>query len=134
MKNQSILKFAALLLCCIMLGCGKEDTKITTIYGTVFNSVTHEPVIGAEVEFGYHHSHHVISHYYSEYCRGMSSAVSGSDGQYELCFGEANNPEGWSIVYYVSVVAAGYYAYYNEADVATGSNYRMDINLDPKHE
>lgn len=133
MRKESIINYSALLfMCCAMLGCGKEESKNTTIYGTVFNSKTHEPVIGAEVEIGYHHSYHTINHYWSEYCRRMSSAVSGYDGQYELCFGEANNPEGYSIVYYISATAEGYKDYYSEAGVAIGSNYRMDINIDPK--
>ena len=46
------------MLCCAMLGCEKENVEpnvepqTTTVYGTVFNKVTHEPVIGAQVAIG----------------------------------------------------------------------------------
>ena len=56
MKNQLVLKFAALLLiCCAMLGCGKEEDSSNeggkgSIYGTVTDFATGDPVRNANVQ------------------------------------------------------------------------------------
>ena len=59
--RQYLLKVAALLvLCFAMMSCEKqnieEEAVVTnqsiTVYGTVLNKVTHNPVIGVEVEIG----------------------------------------------------------------------------------
>lgn len=133
MKRRSIMKFLALLLvCCAMLGCEKESNEpvvtpqSTTIYGTVFNSVTHEPVIGAEVEIG---GVDYSQTYYDGRCHRFSSSVSGSDGQYELHFGEVNRYN----YSYVRVTCNGYNNYFVTADFnyEGGANYQVDINLHP---
>ena len=65
MKKQSIIRFAVLLLvCCVMLGCAKDNTT-TTIYGTVFNSVTHEPIAGAQIEVGFRTGNDIAGYYIS---------------------------------------------------------------------
>ena len=53
MKSYQLIKFAALLLvCCTMLGCGKEDnptSKLGSIFGTVTDFATGDPVSNANV-------------------------------------------------------------------------------------
>lgn len=131
MKKTHSINFAALLLLCsVMLGCGKENSepeptpKTTSIYGTVFNSVTHEPVIGAEVVIG------VQSLIYgTAYCNDITSSVSGSDGQYELQYGSVENV----MFFYISVSCDGYQNYRSNTSFGEGGGlYHMDINLVPK--
>lgn len=130
MKNYHLVKFAILLLvCCALFGCKKDKT--TTIYGTVFNSVTHEPIVGAQIEVGFRSGTNVYSHYVSDGDHRVSSSVSGSDGQFELQFGEVQIP-GTFRWYYIYGTASDYNDYYQQTGVAIGSNYRMDVNLDPK--
>lgn len=136
MKTNHFIKFAALLLvCCAMFGCGKENsepiseptTKTTNIYGTVFNSVTHEPVIGAEIEIG--GSYDPELSYDQRWCYRFSSSVSGADGQYELHFGEVKRYD----YSYVRVTCNGYREYFVSAafNYEGGANYQVDINLRP---
>ena len=129
-KNQLLKVVALLLLCSAMFSCGKEESKTTTIYGTVFNSVTHEPVIGAAVEVGYREG--LISNYYDNaHDHKFSSSVSGADGQFELQFDEVNldNSVLW---YYLFVNARDYYSKYQTTSITMGGAYRMDVNLNPK--
>jgi hypothetical protein len=50
MKRQSIIKLGALLLvCCVMLGCTPEEEKLGTIYGTVTDFSSGEPIANANV-------------------------------------------------------------------------------------
>ncbi len=50
MKRQSIIKIAALLLvCCAMLGCTPEEEKLGTIYGTVTDFSSGDPIANANV-------------------------------------------------------------------------------------
>ena len=132
MKKQSLLKLAALLLlCCVMVGCGKEEpqpaNQTTTIYGTVFNSITHEPVIGAVVEFGKNESS-MVNHHFA--CQVISSSVSGNDGQFELQFGQLFEDDYGH--YYIWVSSDGYEEYYSIVNVGQGGAFRVDINLDPQ--
>lgn len=136
MNKKSIIKFAALLLvCCAMLGCKKDKT--TTIYGTVFNSVTHEPVLGMEVVVGVKDTY-----YYHNDTYLISSSVSGTDGLYELAFGEVNvNFPGiyegqtlpdYYVKYFLEVNADGYNKYHQETSIVEGGTYHIDINLVPR--
>lgn len=130
MKKQRLFKLAALLvLCCAMVGCGKEQVT-TTIYGTVFNATDHEPIIGAKIEVGY------LSIYdpsvndlwnINHYGFPISSSVSGSDGQFEISFGEVPANKG----YYIYITRSGFNSYYVVTGVQIGSSYRMDFNLYP---
>lgn len=129
MNKNCLLGIVALLfVCCTMLGCKKDKT--TTIYGTVINSVTHEPVVGAQIEVGYRSGHNVSGYYWSNGDHRISSSVSGSDGQFELLFGEVQIPEDFRW-YYIYGTATGYAASYQLTGVVIGGNYRMDINLEP---
>ena len=132
MKKQSIIRFAVLLLvCCVMLGCAKDNTT-TTIYGTVFNSVTHEPIAGAQIEVGFRTGNDIAGYYISSRDHRISSSVSGADGQFELLFGEVQIPTvDYFCWYYIYGTAAGYEDYYQPTGIAIGSNFRMDVNLDP---
>lgn len=129
-KNCLLGIVALLVLCSVMLGCQKDNTT-TTIYGTVFNSVTHEPIVGAEIEVGFRSGSNISSHYTSDGDHRVSSSVSGSDGQFELQFGEIQIPNSFRW-YYIYGTASGYENYYQQTGVAIGSSYRMDVNLDPK--
>ena len=131
MKKCQLLRVTALLvLCCAMFGCGKETvepvvtSQNTTIYGTVFNKVTHEPVIGAQVVIG---AQQLL--YGTSYCNDISSSVSGSDGQFELQFGPVDNV----MFFYISASCDGYYSYRRNTTFGDGGGiYQIDINLDPK--
>lgn len=118
------------MLCCAMVGCGKQNVEpqntTTTIYGTVFNSRTHEPVVGAEVEIG--GVDYSLS-YYDSHCHRYSSSVSGTDGQFELRFGKVESYH----YSYVHVRCSGYVEYFTIADFVFGGgdSYRVDINLNP---
>ena len=133
MNKTSFIRFAVLLaLCCTMLGCQKDNTT-TTIYGTVFNSQTHEPIVSAQIEVGFR-TNDISDDYMGSRDHRISSSVSGADGQFELQFGEVQIPTGdkfrW---YYIYGTAAGYKDYYQPTGIAIGSNYRMDVNLNPEY-
>ena len=130
MKTRIIKLLALLLVCCAMIGCGKKEVTTTTIYGTVFNALTNEPISGAKIEIGY------LSDYFSSmndlaninsWGFPISSSVSGSDGQYELSFGEVPVNKG----YYIYITRSGYDRYCVVTGVQIGSSYRMDFNLYP---
>ena len=133
MKNCFIKIAALLFVCCAMLGCGKENVEptvtpqSTTIYGTVFNSVTHEPVIGAEIEIG--GTGTTLDHYLSDFCNKYSSSVSGNDGQFELSFSLGEDDE-WTFSY-ICARCNGYKEYFSMITFASGSTSRMDINIAP---
>ena len=131
MKRFRIISIiGTLIVCCAMFGCGKEDSEMTTIYGTVFNSVTHEPIVGAKIEVGYRSG--LISDYYDgRYDYRISSSVSGADGQFELQFGKINVDDHMQY-YYMYVTAQGYWSSYQPTGITIGSNSRMDVNLVPK--
>lgn len=80
MKKYSIIKIAAfLLVCCAMLGCGKEDNPSGgsnlgrgSIYGTVTDFATGEPVANANVQL-------LMSGNAT-----LHASITGNDGQYEI--------------------------------------------------
>lgn len=120
---------AGLLMCCLFFSCGDnndpiEPSKSITVYGTVLNSKTHEPVTGAEVIIGAQQS---ISG--TSYWTDISSSVSGSDGQYELQFNAVDN----AMFYYIKVNSSGYVSYSSRTTFGDGGGtYRMDLNIQPK--
>lgn len=143
MKRYQLLKVAALLLLCYaMQGCIKleyseQDTvepepevtdQAITVYGTVFNKVTHEPVSGVEVEIGQNWSSSVLQYYGSSACHKITSSISGYDGQFEMQFGELDFYED----FYIGASCDGYKNYYSKISIGEGGDYRMDINLEPK--
>ena len=131
MNKNCLHRIVALLVfCCVMAGCGKETfepattTQNTTIYGTVFNKVTHEPVIGAQVVIG---AQQLL--YGTAYCNDISSSVSGSDGQFELQFGPVDNV----MFFYIKASSDGYDSYAKNTTFGeVGGSYHFDINLVPK--
>lgn len=131
MKHFRIISIIGLLIvCCGMLGC-KKDKTTTTIYGTVFNSITHEPIIGAEVEVGYREG--LISNYYNNaHDHKFSSSVSGADGQFELQFDEVDVVDNEVLWYYLYVTAKDYYGNYQTTSITMGGTFRMDVNLNPE--
>ncbi len=132
MKIQRLFKLVALLVfCCVMFGCGKQSVEpvVTnpsiTIFGTVFNKINHEPVIGVEVEIGL--TMDVGQH--NVFCDKLSSSVSGTDGQFELQFGEVDTN---GRHFYIWATCNGYEDYFSTINVDQGGAFCMDINLDPK--
>lgn len=124
---------ALLLACCAMHGCEKkkEESK-TTIYGTVFDGCNNEPIIGAKIEVGYLSDYNGASsagdlYNIDRYGFPLSSSVSGSDGQYEISFGEVPANKG----YYIYITRSGYNRYGVVTGIQIGSSYRMDFNLYP---
>lgn len=68
MKTNHLIKLAALLvLCYVMVGCGKE-TKLGSIFGTVTDYVTGDPVSNANVRLN----------------PGGETTLTGSDGSYQF--------------------------------------------------
>lgn len=132
--HRLVRYFSIIFLLYLATGCGKVNNP-TTIYGTVFNSVTHEPVIGAEVEYGSLRGDLNTNHYTAA-CHKVSSSVSGSDGQFELQFtGVHDNSESYTGVppkFYIYVTCAGYSEYFSMTSSSLGGSHRMDINLKPK--
>lgn len=83
---KSIIKLSIVLLACILLGCGSEesvDDPISfVVYGTVVDKVTGEPVGGAEISF---HTSIYSSSVGSSIPNGsVGSSVTGMDGHYEM--------------------------------------------------
>lgn len=140
MKKQVIIKVAALLLVCsAMLGCGREEepqtVQTTTIYGTVFNKVTHEPVNGVQIEYGYYRaSNNLVNGVPMSTNRySISSAISGYDGQYEMEFKTVQqNDLDWNDGFYISAECDGYLYYFSSAVEGMSGIFRFDINLDPE--
>lgn len=123
MKNLSIIKLAALLLCCVMLGCGKESpasTMETKIYGTIFDEDTGNPIQGAEIRFGIATN---ISH---EFLRSISSSVSGADGQYEVSFGKL---PGLDVGEVYSLLITKDYTKQIQIEIVEGNSHRLDIKM-----
>lgn len=129
MKTNIIRLFALLLVCCTMLGCSKKEESKTTIYGTVFDAHSHEPITGAKIVVGYLSNYYDGTDWYIIDHNGfpLSSSVSGSDGQYEISFGEVPDNKG----YYIYITHSSYDSYCVVTGVQIGSSYRMDFNLYP---
>ena len=69
MKTNKLIKFAAsLMLCCLFFGCTPEEEKLGTIYGTVTDFSTGEPVGNANVKLR----------------PNGETTLTGSDGAYEF--------------------------------------------------
>lgn len=140
MNKNCLLGIVALLfVCCTMLGCGKDvpqpANQTTTIYGTVFNKVTHEPVNGAQIEYGYYKASNTLvnGHPMTTTRYRISSAISGYDGQFEMFFEEIQYDElDWNDGFYVYVKCDGFQDYYSSAVDGTGGTIRLDINLAPE--
>lgn len=133
-----------LIVCGAILGCVKVESNVninpddpnsepvvtsqtTTVFGTVFNKVTHEPVIGAEVEIGQNWGYSHSQYYGSSACHKITSSISGSDGQFELHFGELDFYED----FYIATSCYGYENYYSKVIIGEGSECRIDVNLEP---
>lgn len=130
MIKQVIIKVAAMLLVSfVMVGCTKKTTS-TTIYGTVFDSYSHEPVVGAEIEVGI--KYNGLSDRYR-----LSSSVSGNDGHYELRFDDIHHNHDREFVFYICASGTyesyygsqSYKTYYGLTSVEIGGSYQIDINL-----
>lgn len=122
MKKQSIIKLGALLfICCVMFGCGKE-TETATIYGTVCNK-NGTPVPNVEVNLG-----------------TIASAVTGSDGLYEITFaGPFYNSYNLYVNYtYIEWYWYGGYTWHQSHEatyrktitIRSGETKRFDIRLE----
>lgn len=138
-KSHFIKSVALLLICCAMFGCGKDEpqaSQTTTIYGTVFNKVTHEPVNGAQVKYGYYKASNMLvnGHPMNTERYSISSAISGYDGQFEMQFEEVQYDLDWNDGFYISATCDGYEGYYSSAVESIGGTYRLDINLEPEPE
>lgn len=108
MNKKSIIKFVALLLvCCAMLGCSKQPTRV---YGFVVDSFTGNPVPNAFVK--------LIS-----YGVDYASCVSGSDGYYDMVFDNV----GGEIEIYVDI--DHYHIYRHKINIITGEDNKYDILL-----
>jgi 5-hydroxyisourate hydrolase-like protein (transthyretin family) len=114
-----------------MVGCGKEESKTTTIYGTVFNSYSGNPVSKMEVQlWRKNYSSDSYSHMYNQDVLG--SSVSGSDGQYEIPLYIELHPNDTYYKYALKVTCEGYSTYSREISIENGNAYRFDINLEPE--
>lgn len=110
-----------------MLGCEKQNVEpdpeiVTKIYGTVFDYETGSPLQGAQIQFGRYHD----SYYSHEFYR-ISSSVSGSDGFYELIFGELPQSNSYDI-YQIRVDYSDWNTKIVPLDVVEGNSYHIDIN------
>lgn len=130
-RIKHCIKLSALLLiCCSLICCRKVITSTTAIYGIVIDMHTHEPVKGARIEVGYLEDYWNETVYYAinSHGRALSSSVSGSDGQFDISFGEVPENEG----FYVKIICEGYADYYDLIGVSVGSNLRMDFIINPQ--
>lgn len=95
MKKQRLFKLTALLvLCCLMVGCKKEDNSSNeggkgSIYGTVTDFATGDPVVNANVQL-------LMSGNAT-----LHASITGSDGHYEI-------PDVPSGTYSIKVTKVGY--------------------------
>lgn len=108
MKTNHFIKFVALLLvCCIMFGCGKNK-NIGSIYGTVTDYATGDPVGNANVSLN---------------PRGETT-LTGSDGTFQFNDIEDGN-------YSLSLSKNGYVDLDDDyvIEIANGNNVRRDVQL-----
>lgn len=113
--KKCIIKLSALLLvCCAMLGCGKEDNpgtpivKFGSIFGTVTDFVTGDPVSNANVRLN---------------PRGETT-LTGSDGTFQ--FNDVGDGE-----YSLSLSKNGYVDLDDDyvIEIENGNNVRRDVQL-----
>ena len=111
MKTNHLIKLAALLvLCCVMAGCGKE-TKLGSIFGTVTDYVTGNPVSNAKVRLN----------------PGGETTLTGSDGTYQ--FNDVANGN-----YSLSISKNGYVDLDDDyvIEIENGNSVRRDLQLSPE--
>lgn len=125
MKTKHFIKFAALLLvCCTMLGCGKDNvqpTPMTTrVYGTVFDLNTGEPL--PRVYVGLAKYVEEIDDYDL-----VSTTYSGTDGQYEFVLDDVSGQE-W---YDLGAGCDGYNIFEVEFLLNEGASKKIEILLKP---
>lgn len=125
------LKMAVLLSLILSLAaCGKDDTTetdtTTTIYGTVLDADTGEPVPVAQVSFGEGHLVGGALYGWNAY----ASTVTGSNGLFELKFSQTEK-EDISIGYTILVKKDGYVDFREERSVTIGqgNKYQMDVAI-----
>lgn len=114
MKTNHLIKFAALsLLCCMLFGCEKENpsassTKYGSIYGTVTDFVTGDPVSNANVRLN---------------PRGETT-LTGSDGTFQ--FDDVTDGK-----YSLSLSKNGYVDLDDDyvINIENGNNVRRDVQL-----
>lgn len=112
MNKQLVFKLAALLIvCCAMLSCGKE----TTVYGTVVYS-SGDPVPNLKVSLEYGDFYHGYTPVYS--------AITGSDGQYEIIFNYDYDDER---TYWIHLGQVSYDWSYHKVNIIRGQMNRFDI-------
>lgn len=111
MKKYQIPKLVALLvLCCTMAGCGK-DNKLGSIYGTVTDFTTGDPVSNANVRLN---------------PRGEAT-LTDSDGTYQ--FNDVTNGN-----YSLSISKSGYVDLDDDyvIEIENGNSVRRDLQLSPE--
>lgn len=109
-KHHFIKLSAILLICCAMLGCGK-DSKTGSIYGTVTDFVTGDPVGNANVRLN---------------PRGETT-LTGSDGAFQFHDIEDGN-------YSLSLSKNGYVDLDDDyvIEIVNGNSVRRDLQLNPE--
>ncbi|MBQ6097317.1 MAG: hypothetical protein IJK99_06170 [Bacteroidales bacterium] len=121
----------AILLCSVFCTCSEEETaqpsKDTTIYGTIFDKTTGEPVRAATVKFVMAHASGISVGGY----RTIVSTVTGMDGAYELVFGGYES----DITYLSQMIMISCTGYKDNAFGITitpgeGNKYKMDFTID----
>ena len=109
MKTNPIIRLTVILLvCCAMLGCSKQPTRV---YGFVVDSDTGNPVPNAFVK--------LINVNGVDY----TSCVSGSDGYYDMVF----DNDGKQKEIYIDI--DHYYIYRHKISIITGEDNKYDILL-----
>lgn len=135
MKKQRLFKLAALLvLCCAMFGCQDEWTADSpihfTVYGTVFDRYTGDPVSGAKVSLYY--GTHTAGVGTSNPNGAAGSGVSGSDGQFRIpCIATDNLISVNRHMYQLEAICYGYQDYSERVTImeTEGVEIQMDILL-----
>jgi hypothetical protein len=135
MKMKHLAQVAILLfLCCTMFGCQDEWTADSpihfTVYGTVFDRYTGDPVSGAQVTLYY--GTHVAGVGTSNPNGAAGSGVSGSDGQYRIpCIATDNLISVNRHMYQIEASCYGYHGYSEKVTImeTEGVEIQMDILL-----
>ena len=111
MKTNKLIKFAAsLMLCCMFFGCTPEEEKLGTIYGTVTDFSSGEPIGNANVRLN---------------PRGETT-LTGMDGTFEF----VDLP---SSSYSLSLSKNGYVDLDDDyvIEIENGNSVRRDLQLNP---
>lgn len=123
MEKSHFIKFAALLLvCCAMMGCGKDNVQpipvSTRVYGTVFDLNTGDPL--PRVYVGLAKYVEDLDDYII-----VSTTFSGSDGQYEFVLDDVSGHE-W---YDLAAGCDGYNIFEMEFLLNEGASKKIEILL-----